>query len=44
VRCGVNVTGRRLRFYGLGRHRPDCQPLLLDLPYHRPQKPFRGQP
>jgi len=44
VRCEVNFTDRQIRFYALRRREPDCQPLLLELPYHRPHKPFRGQP
>ncbi|MGH8467488.1 MAG: hypothetical protein ACREVY_00355 [Gammaproteobacteria bacterium] len=32
VRCEVDLTHRQIRFYALLRD-PDCQPLLLTLPY-----------
>lgn len=44
VRCEVDFTHRRIRFYALRRRDPNDQPLLRQLPYHRPDKPFRGTP
>ena len=43
VRCEVSFTDRRMRFYALRRREPDCQPLLTELPYHRPYKPFQDK-
>lgn len=43
VRCEVDFTHRQIRFYALRRRDPDCQPLLLKLPYHRPHQPFQGR-
>jgi hypothetical protein len=43
VRCEVSFTDRRIRFYALRRREPDCQPLLTELPYHRPYKPFQDK-
>ena len=44
VRCEVDFTHRRMRFYALRRRDPDDQPLLLELPYLRPDKPFHDTP
>ncbi len=44
VRCEVDFTRQRIRFYALRRRDPDDQPLLRELPYRRPDKPFRGTP
>ena len=44
VRCDVNFTHRRIRFYALRRRDPNDQPLLRELPYRRLDKPFRGTP
>ena len=44
VRCEVNLTHRRIRFYALRRRDPNDQPLLRELPYRRLDKPFRGTP
>ncbi len=44
VRCEVEFTHRRMRFYALRRRDPGDQPLLLELPYIRPDKPFHGAP
>ena len=44
VRCEVDFTRRRMRFYALRRRDPDDQPLLRTLPYRRSDKPFRGSP
>lgn len=43
VRCEVSFTDQHIRFYALRRRDPDCQPLLRELPYHRPNKPFKGK-
>jgi hypothetical protein len=44
VRCEVDFTHRRIRFYALRRRDPGDQPLLRELPYRRPDKPFHGAP
>jgi hypothetical protein len=44
VRCEVDFTHQRIRFYALRRRDPDCQPLLRELPYPRPNRPFQGAP
>jgi len=44
VRCEVNFTHQRIRFYALRRRDPTGQPLLRELPYPRPNKPFQGTP
>lgn len=44
VRCEVDFTHQRIRFYALRRRDPTDQPLLLELPYKRPTKPFQGTP
>ncbi|MGH8761163.1 MAG: helix-turn-helix domain-containing protein [Burkholderiales bacterium] len=44
VRCEVDFTHRRMRFYALRRRDPDDQPLLRELTYLRADKPFRGTP
>jgi hypothetical protein len=44
VRCEVDFTRRRIRFYALRRRDPADQPLLRTLPYRRSDKPFRGSP
>ena len=44
VRCEVDFTHRRMRFYALRRRDPNDQPLLRELPYRRPDKPFHGTP
>ena len=44
VRCEVDFTHQRIRFYALRRREPTDQPLLRELPYPRPNKPFRGTP
>ena len=44
VRCEVDFTHRRIRFYALRRRDPNDQPLLRELPYRRADKPFRGTP
>jgi helix-turn-helix protein len=42
IRCEVDFTRQRLRFYALRRRDPNDQPLLCELPYHRPNKSFKG--
>ncbi len=42
IRCEVDFNHRRICFYALRRRDPECQPLLCELPYHRPDKPFKG--
>jgi hypothetical protein len=44
VRCEVDFSAHRIRFYALRRRDPADQPLLRSLPYHRPDKPFKGSP
>jgi len=44
VRCEVDFTHRRIRFYALRRRDPNDQPLLRELPYRRPEKSFQGTP
>jgi hypothetical protein len=43
VRCEVDFTHERIRFYALRRRDPDAQPLLRQIAYRRPSKPFQGQ-
>lgn len=44
VRCEVDFTHQRIRFYALRRRDPARQPLLRELAYPRPPKPFKGKP
>jgi hypothetical protein len=44
VRCEVDFTHQCIRFYALRRRDPTDQPLLRELPYKRPNKPFQGTP
>jgi hypothetical protein len=44
VRCEVDFIHHQIRFIALRRRAPDQQPLLRELPYHRPNKPFKGKP
>jgi len=43
VRCEVDFTHQRIRFYALRRREPNQQPLLYELRYPRPNKPFQGK-
>lgn len=43
VRCEVNFTHQRIRFYALRRRDPAHQPLLRETAYPRPRKPFQGK-
>lgn len=42
VRCEVDFDRHRIRCFALRRHAPLEQPLLVELPYHRIDKPFKG--
>jgi hypothetical protein len=42
VRCEIDFTRQRIRFYALRRSDPERQPLLGEMPYPRPTKPFKG--
>jgi hypothetical protein len=41
VRCHVDLTAGRIRFYRLRRRQPTHQPLLKTIPYKTPTKPFK---
>jgi transposase len=42
IRCEVDFTQQRIRFYALRRRDPADQPLLHELPYQRKHKRFYG--
>jgi hypothetical protein len=42
VRCEVDFDHHHIKCFGLRRRAPADQPLLATLPYHRVDKPFRG--
>ena len=42
VRCEVDFAARAIRCFGLRRSVPAEQPLIVTIPYHRLQKPFKG--
>jgi hypothetical protein len=44
VRCEVDFTRHRIRCYALRRRQPTHQQLLCSIPYHRPDRPFKGKP
>lgn len=44
VRCEVDFTHQRICFYALRRRDPDNHPLLREIHYPRPNKPFKGTP
>lgn len=44
VRCEVDFTHQRIRFYAMRRRDPHHQPLLREVSYLRPNKPFQGKP
>jgi len=44
VRCEVDFTHQRIRFYALRRRDPDIHPLLCEIHYPRPNKPYQGTP
>jgi hypothetical protein len=43
VRCEVDFTQQHIRFYALRRRDPADQPLLREIAYLRPTKPFKGR-
>jgi len=43
VRCQVDFTHQRIRFYALRRRDPARQPLLREIAYPRPKKAFQDQ-
>jgi transposase len=43
VRCEVDFDHHCIRCFGLRRRAPTEQPLLTTIPYHRPDKPFKGE-
>ena len=43
VRCEVDFDHHCIRCFGLRRRAPTEQPLLATIPYHRPEKPFKGE-
>lgn len=43
VKCEVDFTKHRIRFYALRRRDPTTQTLLNQVPYHRPDRPFQGK-
>ena len=42
VRCEVHFEQQRILCYALRRRNPTDQPLLADIPYQHPNKPFKG--
>ncbi|MBI3042401.1 MAG: hypothetical protein HYY78_06215 [Betaproteobacteria bacterium] len=44
VRCEVDFDHHCIRCFALRRRAPTEQPLLNTLAYHRPDKPFYGEP
>jgi hypothetical protein len=43
VRCEVDFDHHCIRCFALRRRAPADQPLLVTLPYYRPDKPFQGE-
>lgn len=43
VRCEVDFDHHCIRCFALRRAAPTEQPLLTTIPYHRPDKPFKGE-
>ncbi len=43
VRCEVDFTHQCIRFYALRRREPNNHPLLREIHYLRPNKPFQGR-
>lgn len=43
VRCEVDFDHQEIRCFALHRRAPTEQPLLITIPYHRVDKPFRGK-
>ncbi len=44
VRCEVDFDHHCIRCFALRRRAPTEQPLLATIEYHRPDKPFQGEP
>jgi transposase-like protein len=44
VRCEVDFTNHRVRFYALRRREPHDHPLLAETSYIRHDRPFQGKP
>jgi hypothetical protein len=44
VRCEVDFSHAHIRFHALSRRDPDHHPLLAEIPYHFPNKPFKDRP
>lgn len=44
VRCEVDFTHEHIRFYALRRRDPDHHPLLAEVAYQFPNKPFKDRP
>jgi transposase len=44
VRCEVDFDHHCIRCFALRRRTPTEQPLLATIEYHRPDKPFQGEP
>lgn len=44
VRCNVDFIHQQIRFHALRRRDPDHQPMLRELSYPRPNKPFKDRP
>ena len=42
VRCEVDFNHHQIHCFALRRRAPTEQPLLITIPYHRPDKPFKG--
>lgn len=43
VRCEVHFDDHYIRCFALRSRAPAEQPLLVTIPYHRPDKPFKGE-
>lgn len=43
VRCEVDLDHQQIRCFALRRRAPTEQPLLVTIPYHRLDKPFKGE-
>ncbi len=41
VRCDVDLTAGRIRFYTPRRAKPEHQALLREVPYELPHRPFK---
>ena len=41
VRAEVHLTANTIRFYALRRREPTDQPLLNEIPYELPKRPFK---